>query len=144
MEDGDHLIMGVLSLVHYPVHAPLASLPVLEIDTAQGPTHLHQDEGVTTRLPQVEGNQTTHGHQEVLEESEMLIKAGLILQVTVMLLIKMKMAMGIARNQHMRPRNHVVTGGPRLVEPQDHPLDPGLGLRTCHPGAADKGKGKAR
>jgi hypothetical protein len=40
--------------------------------------------------------QSTLDHQEVLEESEMLIMASLILQVMTMLLIKMKMAMDIA------------------------------------------------
>jgi hypothetical protein len=40
--------------------------------------------------------QSTLDHQEVLEGSEMLIMASLILQVMTMLLIKMKMAMDIA------------------------------------------------
>jgi hypothetical protein len=52
---------------------------------------------VTTHLPRVEGKQTTHDHQGVLQESEMVIITGLILQVMPMLLqIKMKMAMDIA------------------------------------------------
>jgi hypothetical protein len=52
---------------------------------------------VTTHLPRVEGKQTTRDHQGVLQESEMVIITGLILQVMPMLLqIKMKMAMDIA------------------------------------------------
>jgi hypothetical protein len=44
----------------------------------------------------------------------------------------------IAGNLHTRLRKREVTGGHRLEEYQDHPLDLGLGLRTCHLGAADK------
>jgi hypothetical protein len=61
-----------------------------------GHPHLCQDEGLTIQFPQVEGTQSTLDHQEVLEGSEMLIMASLILQVMTMLLIKMKMAMDIA------------------------------------------------
>lgn len=47
------------------------------------------------QFPQVEGMQIIHDHQEVPEESEMWIAAGLILLVMEMLLIKMKMAMAM-------------------------------------------------
>jgi len=132
--------MDDLGLVQYLVHAPPAILQVLGVDTAQGPPHLCQDEGLTIQFPQVEDTQSTLDHQEVLEGSEMLIMASLILQVMTMLLIKMKMAMDIARNLHTRLRKREVTGGHRLEEYQDHPLDLGLGLLTCHLGAADNGK----
>ncbi|KAB1217868.1 Elicitor-responsive protein 1 [Morella rubra] len=146
--EGGHRTMDVLGLVLYPVHDLRAILQILELDTAQGelanlqtailsftvvtcpgPTHLPQDEGVNIQFPQVEGMQIIHDHQEVPEESEMWIAAGLILLVMEMLLIKMKMAMAmdIARNQLTRLRKHEVSGGHRLVEFLDHPLDLGQG-----------------
>lgn len=140
--DVDHLIMDVLGLAQYPVHAPLAIRPVPEADIAQDLTLLPQDGEVTT-LFLLEGMRITEDplqidHLETPHRSENVITPeGLILQVT-MLLIKMKMAMGMLRNLHMNLREHELGTGIHLVELQDHLLDLGLGLLTCHPGVADE------
>lgn len=127
--------MDVLVLVHY--HGPLATIPVLGRDIALGHTLLPRDGG-TTPLPLIEGMQAIQDLLEVLHQSEMVTTAaGLILQLMAMAMILMKMAMGLARNQHMILRKHEL-GGRHLEEHQGHLLDQDLGRLTCHQGILDK------
>lgn len=121
-----HLIMDVLDLVLYPVHALPAIHQVQEADTAQGPTLLPQSGVMTTLFPQVEGMQTNQDRLEVLHESETAITvAGHILLVMTMLQSKIQIMTG---NLHTSLRTcRAIGAGGHLGEHRYHRLDPGDG-----------------
>lgn len=139
MEDGDHLIMGVLGLDQCPDHVPpLVSFQDPE-DTAQDPILLFPDVVVTILFPQ-EDMLNTLGHQEIIHQSEMVTTfAAHTLQVMMMLLTKIIIqAMDISRNLRMSLMKHEIVGGRLLPDEfQDHCLGPDLDLLMCHPGTAD-------
>lgn len=139
MEDGDHLIMGVLGLDQCPDHVPLLVSFQDPEDTAQDPILLFPDVVVTILFPQ-EGMLNTLGHQEIIHQSEMVTTfAAHTLQVMMMLLTKIIIqAMDISRNLRMSLMKHEIVGGRLLPDEfQDHCLGPDLDLLMCHPGTAD-------
>jgi hypothetical protein len=118
-----------------PDHVRLISLLVLEADIAPGHTPLLRGEEETIQFPL----EITPDHRELhLIHGTVTTVAGLILQVMVMLLIKTRMAMVMAREQFTNLRILGPTGGHRLDEHQGHHLGLDLGLLTCHPVVADK------
>ncbi|EXC20173.1 Serine/arginine-rich splicing factor 12 [Morus notabilis] len=130
--NGVHLIMDVLDLDLYPVHALPAIPQVLEADTTHGPALLLQSGVLTTLFPQIEGMQTIQDLQGVFHESKMaIVVVGHILRVLKMVLSKIQTMMG---NLHTRLRMRKDIGG-HLVEHQYHHLDPGV--------AGDRGDKKA-
>lgn len=138
MEVGN-LVMDDLDLGQYLVHAPPVTPLVLVVVIVQGLILLLQGVELTTLFLQIEGKQTTQDHQESPLKSETVnVVGGHTLQVMRMMVMESKMAMYMARKQHMTLMKHEGTGDLRLEEHRDHLLDLDLGLLICHPSSVDK------
>ena len=134
MEAEGLLITGVLDLAQLPDHARHLITLVLEIDIAQGPILLLQDDKAITLFP-LGGKLSTPDHQEVLPGRRMVIKSvGLILLLMAMVSNRIK-AMDMLRNlcTSLRLMLIVASGSHR-----DHPLDLDQDLLNCHQGVEDE------